>query len=173
MKEIWKDIIGYEGMYQISNLGRCKSLDRYISLGVKRFYKGKILSQTLSNGYLSVKLSKKGFKPITITIHRLIALYFIPNILNKPFINHIDGVKTNNNISNLEWCTQTENMQHSFKIGLSKTKTLYQYTLDNIFIKKWNSVIEAKKELNLHSIDACARGKRKSAGGYIWSYNYL
>ena len=108
MEEIWKDVVGYEGLYKISNHGIVLS-DR----GKKR-----ILKQNVSaRGYWEVKLCKGG-KPSTKTTHRLLALAFIPNENNYPCINHIDGNKLNMELSNLEWCTHEYNMRHAFKNSL-------------------------------------------------------
>jgi len=117
MEEIWKDIKGYEGYYQVSNFGIVKSLDRYVKNVIhgEILLKGRIMPKKISSkGYLQGRLSKDG-KRTNIPIHRLIAMHFIPNPENKPHVNHIDGDKTNNNISNLEWVTQRENVTHYFK----------------------------------------------------------
>lgn len=118
--EIWKDIIGYEGLYQISNLGRVQSLDRFIKR--KRFSitlrEGKELKQTITAaGYLSITLSNNKIKT-TFLVHRLVAIAFIPNPENKPDINHKKGIKTDNRVSEIEWCTKSENLTHAYKIGL-------------------------------------------------------
>lgn len=111
--EQWKDIADYEGLYQVSSLGRVKSLKD--NKGKKR---EKILKQYLSNGnYLFVGLRKNN-KRKNYRIHKLVANAFISNPLNKPCVNHIDGNKANNNINNLEWVTYSENMKHAFKSGL-------------------------------------------------------
>ena len=122
-KEIWKDIEDFEGYYQISNLGNVKSLQRLAkNKDGHRIVKERILRQTKAGaGYLTVMLSKKQIAQRKI-IHRLIALYFIPNPQNKPCINHIDGNKLNNCINNLEWCTYLENNIHAYKNGLIPTK---------------------------------------------------
>jgi len=181
MKEIYKDIKGYEGSYQVSNVGNVKSL---------KFNREKILKKGISKGYELVVLyngTKKNKK--TMKVHRLVAEAFIPNPEDKPEVNHIFGIKNDNRVSELEWATSSENVQHSFDMGLKKpvcgkanysygkygkdshsSKNVYQYTLNNIFIKKWDSVIDAVKELNIIHISAVARGVRKSAGGYKWSY---
>lgn len=188
MEEIYKDIEGYEGLYQVSNLGNVKSLnfrntnkEGLLKLG---FDKDK---------YLRVSLNINGFKKL-FGVHRLVATTFIPNPENKPQVNHIDGDKTNNNISNLEFCTAQYNTQHAFNIGLKvakkgkehyaygkkgkehhSSKIIYQYTIQGDFIKKWNSLIDAYNELNINKSDisTCAKGKLKTAGGFKWFYTPL
>lgn len=118
VQEVWKDVVGYEGLYQVSNLGRVKSLDRQIirSNGTGYFVKEKILKSSLRNGYPCVSLhSDKGRKKYT---HRLIAEAFIPNPKNKPEVNHINGIKNDNRIKNLEWATYSENIKHAYNTGL-------------------------------------------------------
>ena len=115
MEEIWKDIQGYEGLYQVSNYGRIRSFKRMKNNKEARQFK---LTPN-STGYISVGLRKNG-KKILYQVHRLVAESFIPNPENKPQVNHIDGNKTNNHISNLEWVTASENTQHAYKMGLAK-----------------------------------------------------
>ena len=118
MEEIWKDIKGYEGLYQVSNYGRVKSLEKIDLKGYHR--REKILITSCgSDGYCQVGLTKKNIRKMY-KAHRLVAEAFIPNPENKPQINHIDGDKTNNVMKNLEWVTREENMQHAYKIGLTK-----------------------------------------------------
>ena len=108
--EVWKDVVGYEQRYQVSNLGRVYS----------KITK-KILKQNLhTNGYFTIatKIGGRKGKPVCFKVHRLVAQAFIPNIENKPYVNHIDGIKTNNNVSNLEWCTAKENTDHAIKNGM-------------------------------------------------------
>lgn len=117
MKEIWKDIKDYEGLYQISNLGRIKSLPK---IKGRALTSEKILSPVIGNrGYKMIFLYKNGNKK-RYSLHRLIAIAFIENKNNKPYINHKDGNKLNNSIENLEWCTCRENTMHALNIGLRK-----------------------------------------------------
>lgn len=111
--EVWKDVEGYEGIYQVSNFGRIKSLDRIVPRidGSVKKVKGKILKTRVSKGYVLINLNKDGICK-TVSLSRLIATTFIPNEENKPEVNHIDEDKTNNSISNLEWCTSLENANH-------------------------------------------------------------
>ena len=119
--EIWKDITGYKNLYQVSNYGRIKSLAHINNRGVYR--PECILGNRLSDrGYHTALLYNNG-KPKSFRVHRLVALEFIPNPNNKPHINHIDGIKSNNCIDNLEWVTISENLKHSFKLGLHKVNT--------------------------------------------------
>ena len=168
MQEIWKDIKDYEGIYQVSNFGRIKN-------------KTKILSPQISNcGYLRIILKNKHY-----SVHRLVAETFIPNFKNKPQVNHIDGNKTNNSVTNLEWVTDSENQIHNYKnlqfkpSMLNKkgknhvaSKNIYQFDKNNNFIKEWTSIVEASKTLNICAcnITQCAKGDRKTAGGFIWKY---
>lgn len=112
MEEIWKDIVGYEGLYQVSNFGRVKSLDRYRigKRGSKTFCKGRIMSlNKMRNGYSLVQLMKNK-KSCAFLVHRLVALAFIPIQHGKSYVDHIDGERGNNLVSNLRWCTAKENL---------------------------------------------------------------
>lgn len=114
MEEIWKDIIGYEGLYKISSFGRIKSKHTNNKWGSG----WKLLNGYRDNlGYLYTALFKEGNRHI-FKIHRLVALHFIPNSENKPQVNHIDADKTNNRIENLKWCSALENMRHAFAKNL-------------------------------------------------------
>lgn len=160
MKEYWKDIKGYEGLYQISNLGRVKS-----------FYSGKILKGIkATNGYLNVRLYKNG-TPHGLSIHRLVAQAFIPNPENKPEVNHIDEDKTNNKISNLEWNTRLENMRHG-SIIQRKQKPVLAISNSMEWDYYFNSLKEAAETLNLHAsnITAVLKGRYKQTGGFYFEY---
>lgn len=121
-EEIWKEIHGYEGSFEVSNLGNFRSMDRQVlsRWGGTRFYPGKPLKvEVMQDGYKRIVLMKDAKKK-RYMCHRLVAETFIPNIDNKPFVNHIDGNRGNNCIENLEWCTKIENEQHSINV-LGKT----------------------------------------------------
>jgi len=108
MIEKWRDVVGYEGMYQVSSLGRVKTIKTQL-----------IRKQTVTHrGYMRLCLHSNGSR-FKYHVHRLVALAFIKNINNKPFVNHMDGLKTNNVIENLEWCTASENKYHAHKFGLA------------------------------------------------------
>ena len=121
MNEIWKNIEGYEGYYQISNLGQIRSLDRKLWNG-QAFHlrKGKILKSFIrKNGYKNVVLSKNS-QLKNFMIHRLVAEIFISNPKNKKDVNHLNGIKIDNRVDNLEWCTRSENQIHAYNTGISK-----------------------------------------------------
>lgn len=119
MNEEWKDIEGFEGFYQISNLGRVKSLGGWCGTAKR---KEKIRSASLTqDGYVKVRLQHKG-KDKTARVHRLVAEAFIPNPENKDTVNHIDGNKQNNAVSNLEWVDRTEQMLHAYDLGLKSSR---------------------------------------------------
>ena len=185
MKEVWKDIKGYEGKYQISNQGRVKSL--IFSNRQATFKKERILKQRDNTNYYQVSLSKNNVVKQYL-IHRLVAEAFIENPDNLPCVNHKDGNKKNNNINNLEWCNYSYNTKHSYNIGLQrvpkgenhwsygkpskKRKKIKQYDLKENLIKIWSYANEIEKELgiNANNIRNCCRGNRPAAGGYIWRY---
>lgn len=122
--EIWKDIKDYEGFYQVSNLGRVRSIDRIIVRkdGIHQFRKGIIKTPKInSDGYYTITLSKNGNNK-TLGIHILVARHYIPNPDNKPEVNHKDFNRENNQFDNLEWCTHQENIQYSSNNGRYKQR---------------------------------------------------
>lgn len=116
MDEVWKDIKDFEGIYQISNMGSVRSLDRICTSG--RRLKGKVLKVSKNKGGYELIALRNGGKVANCTVHRLVAQMFIDNPGNKPHVNHIDGNKTNNKVDNLEWVTRSENQQHAYNTGL-------------------------------------------------------
>lgn len=164
MKEIWKDIESYEGLYWISNLGNVKS-------------KRKIL-KPINGEYLKVGLSKNGVQT-TKAIHRLVAEAFVLNPQNKPMVNHKDENKHNNNVSNLEWCTNLYNINYGKRNEkISKTNSIYkviQKDKQGNVIKIWNSIwdITHNTKYRKDNISCCCRGKYKYAYGYKWEYELL
>jgi len=175
--EIWKDVVGYEGLYQVSNLGRVRSLDRYIELSNqyklhKRFVKGKLLNPSLNTyGYPHVGLIKDK-KQKTVVVHRLVAEAFLDNPLNKKEVNHIDENKENAKLSNLEWATRIENNNHGTR-NQRVSKPVIQLDENNKIIKIHNSIVSASMAVGAKepsSIGMVCSGKRKKAYGYKWIY---
>jgi len=185
MGEIWKDIPNYEGLYQISNLGRVKSLERIVlqKNGRKRVQHELIRKpRKVYKGYLQIDLWKN-HEYSAKRINRLVAQAFIPNPENKPEVNHIDGNKENNCVDNLEWVTGKENMQHAIRTGLwkashspkknRKSKKIIQLDDENNVIKVWDSIRDIMKYYNLKyssHIYACINGKRNHYKNYKWKY---
>lgn len=146
-KEIWKDVVGYEGYYKVNNIGNIKSLERTIIRrdGVCRLYKeSKKRSYIGYKGYVICGFNKGGQK-VNKKIHRVVAKAFIPNPEKKLQVNHIDGNKSNNCVSNLEWCTNAENMAHAVEIGLTKGCTLSGEDC-NLTTTKKTDVLAMRKE---------------------------
>lgn len=181
MEEIWKDMVGYESLYQISNLGNVKCLPKYIySLGYPELRKEKPLKAHINRyGYLQVCLSKNK-KIKTIYVHRLVAQTFIPNPNNLPCVNHKDEDKTNNRVENLEWCTHKYNNNYGTrKQRIQKNrphrkagKIVLQYDLQGNFIKEWESVTEVHRVLNysIAHISECCLNKRACYHKYLWAF---
>ena len=162
MTEIWKDINGYEGLYQVSNFGNVKSLHKYAGRTDRILSPGKT-----KRGYLGVYLFKNG-KGKSLYVHRLVAQAFIPNPNDLSEVNHIDEDKHNNRVDNLEWCDRQYNVEYSMCISVN------QYTLDGVFIRQWKSAGEASKELLIDRRRICSvcNGEPHciTAGGFIWRY---
>jgi len=160
--EEWK-AIEYGAIYEISNYGQ-----------VRNKITGKLLKPLLLSGYMVITLKMNNKKTIT-KIHRLVATRFLTRINETHIVNHKDGNKLNNHVENLEWVSPSENVKHAYRIGLNKGKKnkVYQYTLDNVFIREYNSPIDIERELKIprtRILDVC-EGKAKTTGGYIWKYS--
>lgn len=177
--EQWKDIIGYNGTYQVSNFGRVRKL-HIVGSNIN----SRILKQSKSStGYLHVQLYKNG-NSCTKMIHILVATSFLLNPDNKPQVNHKDGNKLNNSVKNLEWVTKSENIKHAYKLGLLRSpmlgrrgsspqaKEIYQCDEKGNIIQKWDSIAEASRALNCQRscILRCLSGSRKTFRKYIWKY---
>lgn len=177
MEEIFKDIVGFEGKYQVSNFGNVKSLN------YQNTSKAKLLTPIKHHcGYLLVHLGTSKIK----MVHTLVANAFIPNPDNKKCVNHIDGNKQNNAVSNLEWVTYKENMEHAIRTGLRDPhknnkpigdenptrKPVLQFTRDGVFVKRWECISEAARQMgcNPSQIINNIAGRCKSCHGYLWRY---
>lgn len=176
-KEIWKDIKDYEGIYQVSNLGRVKSFDSIDKLG--RIRKGRILKGCKNTkGYLLVNLCKNNIGCGNL-VHRLVAESFIPNPENKPQVNHIDEDKTNNMVSNLEWMIVKENNNHGTRneragkaISKSKSIPIIATNIKTGESKEFYGSNECARQLGLHdsNITSVLKGRYKQTGGYTFKY---
>lgn len=168
--EEWKDIIGYEGLYQVSNKGQVRS-----------FHSGHwtIMKQSVRKGGYRKLFLRKNKERKSFFVHRLVAMAFIPNPDNLPIINHKDENPSNNCVENLEWCTHLYNMtygtcqERARLTHLERTPSVLMYNKEGILKTIFNSVVEAEKETGVpHSnIVACCKGRLKTAGGYVWRYS--
>ena len=182
--EIWKDLVCYEGIYEVSNYGNVKSLTRNDFQG--KPLNEKLLNLETINNYKRVALCKTG-KVKRVFVHRLVAIHFIPNPDNKPCVNHRNGNPSDNRVENLEWVTYSENTQHAINTGLLKPATTHLYMkgvnhasavkvvqsdLLGNDIKTWDCMADVQRELGIgHAkISIVCNGKRKTAGGIKWKY---
>lgn len=172
--EIWKDIPGYEGYYQVSNYGNIKSNKRPYTICSKTIIltKSKIIKPNISKGYYRVELNVNGVAK-QFSVHRLVALAFIPNIHNLPCINHKDENPLNNKVENLEWCTMEYNLKYGTRqerISKNRKRSVLQYSLDGKLIAKYDGALDAEKATGVkrQNISKAILGKRLKAGGYIW-----
>lgn len=164
--EKWRPIKGLEGKYEVSDVGRVRSLV---------FGKPKIMCQTNGLGYQMVNINKK-----PIGVHRLVAEAFIPNPENKPFVNHINGDRRDNAVENLEWVTPQENITHSVKTGLSKSnvidkrKRVAQFDMYGNFIAEYESILDGARAMGAEdqrsNLRKACLGKRSHFKGFIWKF---
>lgn len=175
MVEVWKTIEGFEGLYEVSNTSKIRSVDHFVKCNSgKRLIKGKELKPCdRGNGYMFVTLGKDG-KQYNMSLHRAVAQAFIPNPENLPEINHKDENPANNLLDNLEWCDRTYNNNYgtrTLRASISKNKKVCQIK-NNIIVKIWDSFTSINKEngWSIGNISSCCNGKRKRAYGYEWRY---
>ena len=176
--EVWKDVVGYEGFYQVSNMGNVRSVDRQVECSNSvRFYKGKVLSQCKDDkGYLRVLLATAG-RHKSCQVHRLVAEAFIANEENLPEVNHKDERPENNCVDNLEWCSKIYNLEYG--TGRSRSvqshkKPVQQLDLEGNVVAEFDGVNSAArfigKPRDATAITQCCLGKNRTAYGYKWRY---
>ena len=165
-EEIWCPIKGYEGLYEVSDQGRVRSM---------KFGKERILKPMRNTcGYLQVQLWKNGEQKMYL-VHRLVAQTFTPNPDNLPEVNHKDEDKDNNSVQNLEWCDRKYNINYGNRnqmVSMKLSKPILQYTKSGKFVREWKSTYDVERNLGYfhNSISYCCNGKHKSAYGYVWKY---
>ena len=182
--EEWRAVAGYEGLYEVSNLGRVRSLDRIVTRPHPKDnhlcdykIKGRMLMQLPStNGYLFVHLYKDK-RAVQQTVHRLVAEAFVPGYFDGAHVNHKDENKHNNRADNLEWVTRRENSVYGTcqdRLHKNQRKPVIQLTLDGRFVKEWPSVWSVNYELGIDPgtiVKVCkGKSKYKTAGGFRWKY---
>lgn len=189
IEEIWKDVVGYEGLYQVSNRERIKSLKRIVRSAIRNN-----LTVIRKERFLKLKTTDQGYKSITLydgigghkimLFHRAVAMAFIPNPNNLPFINHKKG--KSNVPSNLEWCTQSYNIQYAYDNGTKKpspiipkygadnhaSRAVRQFTLSGEIVKEWECISYIQRDLGFNRPNICkvCRGKQNTAYGFKWEY---
>ena len=174
MEEVWKDVQGFEGRYQVSNMGRVRSLDRW-SLGEHPYLiKGMMLKPSLNKGkgYVHVSLSDGHRNYKHYEVHRLVALHFVPGYKEGLVVNHKNEIKTDNRAENLEWCTYQYNLNYSDVIAW-KRKPVYQYDMEGNFIAKHKCCADVEKMMGTYQgamVHVMYESKRGVWKGYRWSF---
>ena len=178
MVETWLPIMGYEGLYEVSDLGRIKACEKPKGTSCKKMFPERIMVFSNNGNYSIVGLSKNSSRR-TRYVHRLVALHFVPNPDNLPEVNHKDGNKLNCRADNLEWTTRKENERHAYENGLKRkggmwgnSKAVYQFSLSGILLKEWDCLKEIWRQLGYDRrvISRCCDGKTQSSHGFIWMY---
>ena len=175
--EEWRDVVGYEGLYQVSSEGHVKSLERKLPhwRGGEQIRKERILKPApIKDGYLIVDLCADG-KRKHFLVHRLVCEAFHENPEGKPQVNHINEDKADNRAANLEWCTAKENINYGTRNERSRkaqSKPVAQYAQDGELIKVWPSTMEVGRQTGFSqgAVSEVANGNRKTAYGFIWKY---
>lgn len=161
-EEKWQDVLGFEELYQVSSFGNVRTIKKG---------EAEMSQQENMNGYMTVHLRNKGVERRAM-VHRLVAEAFIPNPNGFRDVNHKNGDKSDNRVENLEWTSHADNMTHSFRELGKNVRHIVQLDLDNNFIERWNSIVEASEATGICRTDIgeCCRGSRKHAKGYKWKY---
>lgn len=177
--ETWKPVVGYEGFYEVSDKGNIRSVDRIETMndGRTRKKRGKTLTKVWYDGqhhYKGVTLCKNR-EHKRFSVHRLVAIAFIPNPGNLPEVNHIDENKLNNSADNLEWCNRKQNNTHGtirVRVAAKQGKKILQLDENGNVIKEWSSegLAAASTSASQSGISACCRGVCKQSGGFGWRY---
>ena len=184
---MWKPIKNYEGLYEVSSSGEIRSTDRVVATAINhsdsRKISGKLLKQNRKrNGYLTVDLAKNG-KVKTTLVHRIVAETFLPEAPGCKYVNHKDGVKTHNSVSNLEWVTSKRNRQHAVENQLARfTQSREIMCRENgivfphaLYAARWvkenyPGTVNGSERVAAQNIRACANGLKKSAYGFTWEF---
>jgi hypothetical protein len=161
-EEEWRDVLGFEELYQVSNLGKVRTIKNG---------EAEMSQQENRNGYMTVHLRNKGVERRAM-VHRLVAEAFISNPDELKDVNHKNGDKSDNRVENLEWVSHSDNMTHSFRELGKNVRHIVQLSLDGVLIDRWNSITEAAEATGICRTDigACCRGERTMAGAFEWKY---
>ena len=178
MNEVWKDVQGFEGLYQVSNLGRVRSLDRITidRRGRNIHRKGMILKDCINKGrgYYRVSLSDGHRNYTQYEVHRLVAIHFVPGYKDGLVVNHKNEIRTDNRAENLEWCTQAYNLKYSDVVKW-KRRQVYQYDLDGNYITKFKCCADAEKMIGTYQgamVHVMYESKVGMWKGYRWSFDF-